>query len=87
MSGDTTTFASQFAMGAIITQVLLLVISLNNEPLGAAGAIQDFTLLWEHIAVQFDATHLLLFGLFDCAGGLGFSAIVNGGMPRLFPQH
>jgi hypothetical protein len=86
MSGEITSFASQFVMGAIITQVLLLVISVHYEPLGAAGAIQDLAVLGKHIAGQLTATHLLLFGLFDCAGGLGFSAIVNGGIPRLFPQ-
>lgn len=87
MSGEITTFAPVFVMGAIITQVLLLVISVNYQPQGAVMAIQDLAALGDQIAGQLSATHLLLFGLFDFAGGLGFSAIVNGGMPRLFPQH
>ncbi len=84
MSADTTTFAYHFIMGAIITQVLLLAISSQCGPLGTAGTIQDPGAVWECIAGQLTATRLLLFGLFDCVGGIGFSALVNGRMNRLF---
>jgi hypothetical protein len=83
MSGDTASFAYHFIIGAIITQVLLLSISVHYGPLGNAGAIQDPGAIWDGIASQLTATRLLLFGLFDCAGGLGFSALANGRMSGL----
>ncbi|MDG6256834.1 MAG: hypothetical protein QCH35_04465 [Methanomicrobiaceae archaeon] len=84
MKGDITAFACHVAMGALITQVLLLALSVQCGLPGAGGPLQNLGAVWESIAGQLTTTQLVLFGLFDCAGGLGFSALAHGRMTRLF---
>lgn len=48
--------------GAAVTQVLLLVLSTNIGGMVAGGI---------------DSLHLLLFGVFDLIGGIGFAALMQ----------
>ncbi len=53
--------------GAAVTQVLLIVLSMNIGGIGLPGMA----------AAGIDGLHVLLFGVFDFIGGVGFAALMQ----------
>jgi hypothetical protein len=84
MTGEAPTYIFQFIIGACITQILLLVFSMQTGTADAVIALPGMAGDWHEITQHLTSTQLLLFGIFDIAGGIGFSAIVNGAAGGIF---
>jgi hypothetical protein len=77
MTGETQTYLLQFVIGAVITQILLLVFSAQSGTADGMIALQGIAGDWQAVTDYLTPAHLLLFGIFDAAGGIGFSALLN----------
>jgi hypothetical protein len=62
MRRDISSSVLHLVTGAAVTQVLLIVLSTNIGGMASAGI---------------DTLHLLLFGVFDLIGGVGFAALMQ----------
>jgi hypothetical protein len=78
MNGDATPALFQFIIGVFITQILLLVLTSQLGLLDVTGVLQGYTGKGIELFQNISSMHILLFGIFDLAGGIGFSVLVNG---------
>jgi hypothetical protein len=67
MQCDISSSILHLVTGAAVTQVLLLVLSMNFGGIGLPSTV----------FAGIDGLHMVLFGVFDLIGGVGFAALMQ----------
>ena len=75
--GDLLALVVEFITGAFVTQLLLIVLVMVFGVVNSASLTQPMSGEWKSQMEGIQTTTLILFGLIDVCGGLGFIVAFN----------